>query len=247
MREIDLLENPKIKRKFDSNWRTDKNRVIAKRFDYDFFDGDRANGYGGYYYDGRWKNIVKKLENLYGINKNSSVLDIGCAKGFLIFDLIEKIKGINARGNDISLYARDHAMQGYAKYLIEKEDIYYPEAIMLEDDAKRKIKPLIDIASADQLPYGDNSFDLVLSINTTHNLPKERFKKAIKEMIRVSKNKENMFIQLDSYSNDKQKEAMGYWNLTGLTVMSDAEWFEYLPSLGYRGDFFGTKLQPEES
>lgn len=246
MREIDLLENPKIKRKFDSNWRTDANRTIARKFDKEFFDGDRSNGYGGYSYDGRWKKVVQRMQNIYSLDKNSSVLDIGCAKGFLLHDIQEIIPGIRVSGIDVSSYAINQAMDGYGKYCVEKEGMEMAKAKTLEDEARNKVLPFMIKGSADELPYADNSFDLVLSINTTHNLPRERFEKAIKEMIRVSKNKEKMFIQLDSYANEKQKKAMQCWNLTGITMMSDSEWFEYLPSLGYHGDFYGTRLEPED-
>lgn len=245
MEELDLLEVPRIKRKFDPNWRTDKNRIIARRFDREFFDGDRSNGYGGYYYDGRWINVSKRLEKRYNLNSSSSVLDIGCAKGFLLHDLQKVIPGIKVAGVDISEYALRRPMDGYARYLV-KNNIAPQLAESLEEKAKEEIAGLMILASADCLPYKDESFDLVLSINTTHNLPKERFEKAISEMLRVSKDKKKMFIQLDSYANEKQKKAMYNWNLTGITFMSDEEWFEYLPKLGYEGDFYGTRLESDE-
>jgi len=243
IKELNLLESaPKSKRKFDPNWRTNTNRIIARRFDKDFFDGDRANGYGGYYYDGRWRKVVKRLEDVYDIGPQSSVLDIGCAKGFLLYDLQSMIPGIRVAGIDISDYALNHAMDGYGDLLMTNNAFSPRNADIAEQRAREKVLPHMVKASADELPYADNSFDVVLSINTTHNLPRNRFKKAIKEMIRVSKDKESMFIQLDSYANEKQKQEMKYWNLTGLTVMSDDEWIDFLGNLGYQGHFYGTKL-----
>lgn len=190
MREINLLKSaPRIARNFDPNWRTEKNRLIARRFDKEFFDGDRVNGYGGYTYDGRWKNVVNQLKEIYGINSESSVLDIGCGKGFLLYDLQEMIPGIRVAGLDISEYSINHAMDGHT-----------------DPKAKGEVLPFMIKASADELPYPDNSFDVVLAINTIHNLPIEKCKKAIQEMIRVSKNKEKIFIQVDTYRNENEKK-----------------------------------------
>jgi len=230
MREINLLKSaPRIARKFDSNWRTDKNRIIARRFDKEFFDGDRANGYGGYVYDGRWKNVVNNLKEIYGINPESSVLDIGCAKGFLLYDLREMIPGIKIAGLDISEYAINHAMNGNT-----------------DPKSKEKVMSFMIKGSADDLPYPDNSFDVVLAINTIHNLPKERCRKAIQEMIRVSKNKEKMFIQVDAYRNEAEKQAMQAWNLTGLTIMNVDDWISLFNEVGYKGDYFWTTFNQEE-
>ena len=99
MKKINLLESfPTSKRKVEKGWKTEENKVIAKRFDREFFDGDRINGYGGYYYDGRWRGVVKKLEELYGIDPDSAVLDIGCAKGFLLYDLQDMIPTLKLLG-----------------------------------------------------------------------------------------------------------------------------------------------------
>lgn len=230
MGEINLLKSaPRIARKFDPNWRTDKNRIIARQFGKDFFDGDRVNGYGGYIYDKRWKVVVNYLKEIYGINSESSVLDIGCGKGFLLYDLQEMISGIKIAGLDISEYALNHAMDGHA-----------------DPKSNEKVIPFMIKASADELPYPDNSFDVVLAINTIHNLPLERCKKAIQEMIRVSKNKEKMFIQVDAYRNEAEKRAMEAWNLTGLTIMHVNDWLSLFKELGYKGDYFWTTFDIEK-
>ena len=120
MKLINLLEAPEIKRNIESGWRTDENRKIAKKYDKEFFDGDRVNGYGGYFYDGRWQKVAEKIKNVYHLNSESSVLDIGCAKGFLLFDLQEKIPGIHIAGIDISEYAINKTLDGYGKYMYDK-------------------------------------------------------------------------------------------------------------------------------
>lgn len=246
MREINLLKSaPRIARRIDPNWRTEKNRIIAKRFDKEFFDGDRVNGYGGYTYDGRWKNVVDHLKEIYGINSESSVLDIGCGKGFLLYDLQETIPGIRVAGLDISEYAINHAIDGFGRYIV-KNGLSNEDPEKLEENARRKVLSSMIIGSADNLPYPDNSFDVVLAINTIHNLPREQCKKAIQEMIRVSKNKEKIFIQVDTYRNENEKKAMQAWNLTALTLLHVDEWISLFNDIGYKGDYFWTTFNIEE-
>lgn len=244
MRKIDLLESfPKAKRTIEPGWRTETNIQIAKRFDKEFFDGDRVNGYGGYYYDGRWKGVVKKLQELYQINKNSSILDIGCAKGFLLYDLMEMIPGIQVAGIDISEYAVNHAMQGFRNYLVKNgtcEDL--EQSHNLEEIARARVLPHMIIGNAEKLPWPDHSFDVVLSINTTHNLPEEQCKKAIGEMLRVGRKKENMFIQVDAYSNNKERQRMKNWVLTAETMLSADEWLNFFTECNYNGDYFWTTV-----
>lgn len=241
MAEINLLESfPKTERKIENINRTEKNKEIAKRYGREFFDGNRINGYGGYYYDGRWTGVVKKLQELYGIDSHSSVLDIGCAKGFLLYDLQEMILGIKSMGIDISSYALDRAMDGYGKYLLKKSLCTKEISERVEKLAKEKILSCLIKGSADDLPWPDNSFDVVLSINTLHNLPKERCRKSIEEMIRVCKNEKNMFIQVDAYKTPEEKERMEKWILTGETLMSADEWENFFKESGYKGDYFWT-------
>lgn len=239
MRYLNLLESfPKSSRKIEKGWRKEENKKIARKFGREFFDGERINGYGGYYYDGRWKEVAKRMQKEYNINSNSSVLDIGCAKGFLLFDLQEMIPGIKVAGIDISRYAISHAMEGYGNYMPKNECKKNPQE--LEKIARSNVLPFMVTGSADRLPYADNSFDVVLNINTAHNLPLDRCKKAINEMIRVGKNKEKMFIQLDSYTNEEEKERMDAWGITCLTTMYDSEWIKLLKERGYQGDYFFT-------
>jgi len=242
MREIDLLRGPKVRKDFKENWRTEENRKIAKRFDKEFFDGDRINGYGGYIYDGRWKKVVNDLKEIYGINSESSVLDIGCAKGFLLYDLQDMIPRIKVSGIDISEYAVNHAMDGFGNYMINHK-INKENPKKLEEIARKKVLPFMIIGSADKLPYADNSFDVVLNINTIHNLPKKKCKIALQEMIRVCRNKKDMFIQVDSYRNDEEKKRMKLsWNLTALTIMYTNDWLKFFKQEGYDGDYFWTTV-----
>lgn len=212
--EIDLLKNyPKTKRDLTQrlNEKTSEDREIARKFGKEFFDGDRKHGYGGFSYMSRfWQPVIPTFIEHFNLNKNLKVLDVGCAKGFMLFDLKEAIPNIEVEGVDISSYAIENA--------------------------KEEIKPFLKVANAKKLPYEDNSFDLVISINTIHNLEKEECAKALKEIERVSKGKS--FITVDAYRNEEEKEAMFAWNLTAKTIMSVDEWKKFFKDVGYTGDYY---------
>ena len=202
---------PKAKRNYDDRAAriTEEQREIARQFGKDFFDGDRLYGYGGYRYDGRWKTVVQDFAAHYGLTKNSSVFDIGCAKGFMVRDFLELLPGANIRGVDVSTYA------------IENSDSI--------------ARPYLEVANAESLPFPDDSFDLVISINTAHNLPQDRCKKALQEMMRVSK--KHAFVVLDAWRNDIERERLGKWNLTAKTLMHVDDWIKLFGEIGYTGDW----------
>ncbi|MAG02082.1 methyltransferase type 11 [Candidatus Pacearchaeota archaeon] len=225
MEYLDLLEAPKKeKRIVTPDYRNEENRRIAREYGRDFFDGDRVNGYGGYKYDGRWKKVAKKIKEEYGINPGDAVLEIGCAKGFLLHDLQEEIPGVRVAGIDVSEYAANNTMDG-----IENLEI-----------ARKKVLPHIIIGNAKTLPWPDNTFDLVININTLHNLNEEDASICIKEMIRVSRDPKKMFIQVDAYTNEEEKTRMENWVLTAETMKSDREWIDFLNKNGYKGNYFWT-------
>jgi len=163
--EIDLLKNyPRTKRNTNSraHKKTEKSRNIAQCFGKEFFDGERDYGYGGYYYNPKyWEQVVSDIVNYYELKSSNSVLDIGCAKGFMLNDLVEAVPGIEVSGLDISKYAIDNCID--------------------------TMKPYLQVADAVKLPFEDNSFDLVISITTLHNLKKDKFVHAIQEIERVRK------------------------------------------------------------
>ncbi len=212
--EIDLLENyPKTKRdlKQRANEKTQEDRNIARKFGQDFFDGDRKHGYGGFNYMSRfWQPVIPTFIKHFNLNENSKVLDVGCAKGFMLFDMKEAIPNITIEGIDISSYAIENA--------------------------KEEIKQFLRVGNAKELPYEDNSFDVVISINTIHNLEKEECAKALQEIQRVSRGKS--FITVDAYRNQEEKEAMYAWNLTAKTIMSVDEWIAFFEEVGYTGDYY---------
>ncbi len=214
MMEVDLLANyPRAKRdtKGRNEQKTEQVRAIARKFGKDFFDGDRLYGYGGFNYHPRfWQPVIPDFKQFYQLTQNSLVLDVGCAKGFMLHDMKELIPGIDIAGLDVSEYAIEHA--------------------------KESVKTNLVSGCATALPYKDNSFDLVVSINTVHNLEKEDCAKALKEIMRVSKGK--AYITVDAYRDDEEKERMYEWNLTAKTIMHVDEWKDFFKEVGYTGDYY---------
>lgn len=214
MAEIDLLANyPKAKRNLDERaaGKTEEDRRIGRMFGKDYFDGDRRHGYGGFNYSPRfWQPVVPSFQERYGLSAESSVLDVGSGKGFMIHDFAELIPGITVRGIDISEYGVEHT---------------------IED-----MKPHVQVADAKDLPFEDDSFDLVISVNTVHNLPLEECKQALREIMRVTK--KDAFVTMDAYRTEEEKERMDKWNLTALTYMSVPEWEELFAEVGYTGDYY---------
>ena len=214
IKEINLLKKyPKTKRDLSKrgNEKTEEDRKIARRFDKEFFDGNRKNGYGGFYYNEKyWKSVIPDFQKYYKLNKDSNILDVGCAKGFMLHDFKKNIPGIKVKGIDISKYAINNCIESVKNDLI--------------------------VADALNLPFDDNSFDLVISITTVHNFKLEDCKKAIKEIMRVSK--KYSFITVDAYRNENEKRAMHAWNLTAKTILHVDEWKFLFKSIGYQGDYY---------
>ncbi|MCX5751946.1 MAG: class I SAM-dependent methyltransferase [Candidatus Saganbacteria bacterium] len=183
---------------------------IAKLFGKDFFDGDRKCGYGGYKYDGRWKSVVARMKKYYHLPENAVILDVGCGKGFMLHDFKELMPNATIAGLDISEYAIENAMPS--------------------------VKPFLTVGSAEKLPYPDKSFDLVVSINSIHNLSPERLKKALREIERVSKG--HSYITVDAWHNDQEKENLFKWVLTAETMMHVDDWYKLFAEVGYTGDFW---------
>ena len=211
--EINLLDTyPKENRDIEGRFRqiTEEHHKVARQFGEEFFDGDRLAGYGGYVYDGRWGSVVKRFRDHYGLTSESSVLDIGCAKGFMLHDFQRIVPGIKVAGIDISTYAIAHA--------------------------KESVKAFARVGDAKELPFPDKSFDLVISFTTLHNLPIKECKQAIREVQRVSR--KHAFITLDSWRNTYECERMIKWNLTALTYMSVEDWKELFAEVGYTGDYY---------
>ena len=212
--EKNLLENyPKTARNVDgrAQQKTAKDREVARRFGEEFFDGERRYGYGGYSYDEKyWSPVMPTFFNEYKLGPGDEILDVGCAKGFMLVDFIKHEPGLSVRGIDVSEYAISNAHSDVEKFL--------------------------EVGDARELPFEDNTFDLVVSINTIHNLEIEDCKSALKEIERVSR--QNSFITVDAYRNEEEKCRMEWWNLTALTILQREAWVETFRSVGYTGDYY---------
>ena len=213
-REIDLLDMyPKSKRPIDERARlvTEEHRAIARKFDVEYFDGERLTGYGGYRYDPRfWTDTVRRFRDHYGLPDDARILDVGCAKGFMMYDFSLLMPQADIRGIDVSRYAYDHA--------------------------RPEVKECIQLASANNLPFPDDSFDLVIAINTIHNLPPIDCKQALREIQRVSR--KHAYVVNDAWRTEAEHEAMLKWNLTALTYMHVEDWKKLYSEVGYTGDYY---------
>ena len=213
-KEINLLKKyPKSKRNLDErfNDKSRKIRSIARKFGKNFFDGDRKYGYGGFKYNPRfWREVALDFKKYWKLNKKSSVLDVGCAKGFMLYDLKKIIPGIKVSGIDISRYA--------------------------VQNSKIEVSRFLKVANAKKLPFPDKSFDVVVSINTIHNLNKRDCAKSLKEIMRVTK--KYAFITVDAYRNNKEKKKMYMWNLTAKTIMSVKKWKLFFKKNNYTKDYY---------
>ena len=209
--ELNLLDSlPQPKRQPRKGVATQADRNVACRFGKEYFDGPRAQGYGGYVYDGRWKPVARRLKEHYGLGESASILDIGCAKGFLLHDLNELLPRATLAGLDISEYAILNAME--------------------------RVRAFLRIGNAKELPWPDHSFDLVLAINTIHNLELPECKQALREIQRVSR--KHAYVVVDAYRTEEERQRLLDWILTAKTFMHVEEWKQVFKEVGYMGDYY---------
>ena len=213
-REIDLLVNyPRTKRNVEErgNEKTEADRAIARQFGKEFFDGDRRTGYGGFRYMPRfWQPVIPTFQEHWGLTADSSVLDVGCAKGFMMHDMAELIPGITVKGIDVSAYAIENGI----------EDML----------------PHMQVADARELPFEDNSFDVVIAINTIHNLDRADCLTALREIERVQR--KGAFVTVDAFRTPEEERRMQAWNLTAKTILSVDDWIAFFAEAGYTGDYY---------
>ena len=218
MAEIDLLRAlPRIKRNIQKRKEAKDPAVVAisRQYGEMYFDGPRDYGYGGYRYDGRWLPVARDIIAHFGLEAGMRVLDVGCAKGFLVKDLMLACPGLEAFGLDVSLYALMHS---------EKEII-----------------GRLHLGTAEKLPFPDNSFDCVLCLNTVHNFPRPRAIKVMQEIQRTSAGR--AFVQVDSYHTPEQKEIFESWVLTADFYDYPQGWVELFREAGYTGDYYWTIIE----
>ena len=181
---------------------------LALKWDKEYWDGERHTGYGGYRYDGRWRVVAEAMAKHYNLQPGAKILDVGCGKGFLLYEFTQVVPGAQVAGIDISRYGIEHA--------------------------KEEVKPFLKVGSAAKLPYADKSFDFVFSINTLHNLYNYELSDAIKEIERVGRNAKHIVVE--SYRNEREKVNLLYWQLTCRSFYSPKEWEWMFRQAGYTGD-----------
>ena len=183
----------------------------VREFGKEYFDGDRLYGYGGYQYDPRyWSETVRRLRDHYKLSDSASILDVGCAKGFMLYDFKKIMPQAKIAGIDISQYAYEMAPS--------------------------EVKSYIKVGNAKELPYPDKSFDLVVSINTVDHLQRSDCERAICEIQRVSK--QHAFVTVNAWRSEIKKEKMLKWNITALTCMHVDEWKSLFDKAGYTKDYY---------
>jgi ubiquinone/menaquinone biosynthesis C-methylase UbiE len=218
MAEVDLLRAlPKSRRNITQRGEAKSPEIIALSREYGelYFDGPREYGYGGYRYDGRWRPVAKDIIAHFGLAAGARILDVGCAKGFLVKDLMLAEPGLEAFGLDISRYALMHCE---------------PEVV-----------GRLHLGSADALPFPDKSFDCVVSINTIHNFDRAGALRALREIERVSR--QSAFVQVDSYRTPEQKSLFESWVLTAKFHDYPQGWIEVFAEAGYTGDYYWTIVE----
>ncbi|MCG8511982.1 MAG: class I SAM-dependent methyltransferase [Rhodospirillales bacterium] len=182
---------------------------LACQFGEAYWDGDRSPGYGGYGYDGRWRPVIEAMVAHYGLTADTRILDVGCGKGFQLYEFTRALPGVEVTGIDISEYAIENA--------------------------KPEVKPYLKVGNARDLPFEDNSFDFVFSITTLHNLFNYDLYAAVREIERVGKGPKH--ITVESYRNEREKANLLYWQLTCRAFHTPEEWEWLLNHADYTGDF----------
>ena len=181
---------------------------IALQFGRDYWDGERHIGYGGYRYDGRWRPVAEAIAKHYDLKPGSTILDVGCGKGFLLYEFTQVVPDAKITGIDISQYAIENS--------------------------KEEVRPFLQVGDAASLPYADKSFDLVVSLNALHNLYNYDLWSAIQGIERVGRG--GKYIVVETYRNEREKMNLLYWQLTCRAFHTPREWEWLYEQAGYTGD-----------
>lgn len=203
-------QHNKTKRNYIERMAEDKVHCmeVAQQYGKDYWDGDRKYGYGGYYYDGRWESVAQKFIDHYALTGSSKVLDIGCGKAHLLYEIKKKI-GCEVVGLDIS------------KHGIENAPVEVRGNLLIYD-------------INNPLNFDDKEFDLAISIMTLHNLELEALDKSISETSRVSK---KSYIAVESYRSQKELFNLQCWALTCQSFFSPKEWEYIFRRNSYDGEY----------
>jgi SAM-dependent methyltransferase len=181
-----------------------KDFVAYGRHYYD--DADYGVGYGGYRYDGRYAESAERMVAHYGLASGSSILEMGCAKGFILFEFFKR--GMKVAGIDLSAYAVENAV--------------------------REVRPFIVNGSCTSLPWPSDSFDLVYCKETLPHLTKEQVTEAVAEAKRVCRN-DNIFLEIQVGNDEEAQRLIRAWDETHRTVQSTDWWRSFLRDLDFRG------------
>ena len=182
---------------------------VARKYGQEYWDGDRRYGYGGYRYDGRWGAVARKLIEAYNLSEDAKILDVGCGKGYLLYEFKRLLPKARIAGFDISEYAIENA--------------------------KEEIRDSVFVHRAqDPCKFSDNEFDLVISVTTLHNLPLPELHAALREIERVGRNK---YVVVESYRNEAELFNLECWALTAEAFFSSVEWPWLFRHFGYTGDY----------
>jgi SAM-dependent methyltransferase len=218
MAETNLLRRyPRSKRNIEKRTtaQSAENIRIAREYGREYFDGPRDTGYGGYRYDGRWLAIAEDMVAHWKLMPGDRVLDVGCAKGFLVKDLMKVCPGIEVFGLDISEYA-----------LLNCE----PQVI-----------GRLHLGNCVRMPFPDNSFAAVIAINVVHNLERAACITAVREIERLSPGRG--YIQVDSYRTPEERDIFLSWVLTAKTHYDPPGWKQLFAEAGYTGDYYWTIIE----
>ena len=183
--------------------------AVARQWGRDYWDGERRYGYGGYHYDGRWRPLAQALIDRYGIKGGMRELDVGCGKGYLLYEFTQILPDLKIAGIDISQYG--------------------------VENAKEEVRPFLRVGSAVELPYPDHHFDLVISLGVLHNLPLEDVFRAVPEIERVGRGTAK-YLMVESFRDEREKANLLYWQLTCLSFHSPETWAWIYNRCGYAGD-----------
>ena len=191
---------------------------VARRFDRDYWDGDRRYGYGGYKYDGTWSSVARALIEAYSLPDDARILDVGCGRGFLLYEFTRLLPRCTVRGFDVSEY-------GIAT-------------------AKEEVRDRLFVHRAqDTFPFADREFDIVISLNTIHNLLPQEAVAALREMERVGRHK---YLVVESFKDAEELFNLQCWALTCESFFRPETWAWVYGLAGYTGDYEYIYFEPAE-
>jgi len=182
---------------------------IAREYGEAYWDGDRRYGYGGYRYDGRWTSVAQRIIEHYHLGPGARILDVGCGKAHLLYEIGRLLPDVHITGFDTSVYAIEHA----------KEDI----------------RDRLFVGRAENpFPFADQEFDLVFSLMTLHNLILPDVTAAVREIQRTGHQR---YIAVESYRSVEELFHLQCWALTCETFLRPEEWVWLFEQAGYTGDY----------